>query len=226
MIGEANEGATEVLGGRGRAESSMDCREGHGGTIQKRGEAMSVLVQVHKRLFTVDEYHQMMQAGILSEDDRVELLNGEIMEMAPIGSRHAACVTRLATFFFRLQQRAIVWVQNPIRLGERLEPRPDLALLQPRADFYASAHPGPGDILLGVEVAETSVDYDQQVKLPLYARADIPEVWLVDLQRGRVEVYCGPSPQGYTVHRRVRRGQSLSPQSFPDLLLSVGNLVG
>ena len=187
---------------------------------------MSALAQVRKRLFTVDEYHQMARAGILLEDDRVELLDGEIVEMAPIGSRHAACVTRLATLFFRVQERGIVWVQNPIRLGERLEPQPDLALLKPRADFYAPAHPGPEDVLLVVEVAETSVDYDREAKLPLYARAGISEVWLVDLQGGSVEVYRRPSPRGYKVHRQIRRGQSLSPQSFPDLTLSADDIFG
>src|SRR5262245_37141744 len=115
-------------------------------------------VQVSRRLFTVDEYYQMAQAGILHEDDRVELIEGEIIETAAIGSRHAACVDRLNQLFSgRVAGRAIVRVQNPIRLSQRSEPQPDLALLRPRADFYATGHPGPQDVLLVVEVADTSV---------------------------------------------------------------------
>jgi len=117
--------------------------------------------------FTVEEYHRMGQAGILSEDDRVELIEGEIVEMAPVGSRHAACVKRLnALLSRRAGGRALVSVQDPIRLGEHSEPQPDLALLKPREDFYAAAHPGPEDVLLVIEVAETSLEYDREVKLP------------------------------------------------------------
>ncbi len=129
-----------------------------------------------KRLFTIEEYHKMAQAGILTEDDRAELIEGEIVEMAPIGSRHAACVARLTALLSRVQDRAILWVQNPIRLGEHSEPQPDVALLSLRPDFYAQAHPGPQDVLLLVEVAETSPGDDREVKLFLYARAAISEV--------------------------------------------------
>ena len=124
----------------------------------------------------------MAEAGLLAEDDRVEFVEGEIAEMAPIGSRPAACVDRLNRLFSqRVRERATGRVQNPIRFGEHSEPQPDLALLQPREDFYAAAHPGPGDTLLVVEVAETTADADRVIKLPLYARAGIAEVWLVGL---------------------------------------------
>ncbi len=168
----------------------------------------------------------MVQAGILREDDRVELLEGEILEMAPIGSRHAACVARLTALFARGQAKGIVWVQNPIHLSERSEPQPDLALLRPRPDFYAQAHPGPGDIFLVVEVAETSVEVDRDVKVPLYARAGIPEVWLVDLAGGCVQVFQEPTPQGYQEVRLVRRGDSLAPQVFPDCRLAAQDFLG
>ena len=184
-------------------------------------------LQLLRRAFTVDEYHRMVQAGILQEDDRVELLEGEILEMAPIGSRHAACVDRLNQLFSnRVRKRAIVRVQNPIGMGERSEPQPDLTLVRPRADFYSQSHPGPGDILLVVEVAETSVEVDRDLKIPLYARAGIAEVWLVDLSGESIEVFQSASPQGYQEVRRVRRGNRLAPRGLPDLDLAVHDLLG
>jgi Uma2 family endonuclease len=135
-------------------------------------------LQVSRRLFTVHEYDQMVQAGILHEDDRVELIEGEIIEMAAIGSRHAACVNRLVQLFvMHVAGQAIVHAQNPIRLSERTEPEPDLSLLKPRPDFYAAGHPGPQDVLLVIEVADSSIGFDREIKIPLYARAGIPEVW-------------------------------------------------
>ncbi len=169
----------------------------------------------------------MVQAGILGEDDRVELLEGEIVEMAPIGSRHASCVDRLTHLLVRqFAEKAIIRVQNPVRLGERSEPQPDLALLRPRPDFYAKAHPGPEDILLLVEVAETSVGVDREVKLPLFARAGIPEVWLVDLSGECIEVYRKPTPQGYQEVRQVRRGDRVAPQAFPDIGMAGEEILG
>ena len=184
-------------------------------------------LQLLRRAFTVEDYHRMVQAGILREDDRVELLEGEILEMAPIGSRHAACVDRLNQLFSdRVRKRAIVRVQNPIGMGERSEPQPDLTLVRPRPDFYSQSHPGPGDILLVVEVAETSVEVDRDLKVPLYARAGIPEVWLVDLSAECIEVFRTSSPQGYHDVRRVRRGDRLAPGALPDLDLAVHDLLG
>lgn len=184
-------------------------------------------LQLLRRSFTVDEFHRMVQAGILTEDDRVELLDGEIVQMTPIGSKHAACVNRLTRLFSgRVGDRAILSVQNPVRLSERSEPQPDFALLRPRPDFYASAHPGPEDVLLIVEVAETSVEVDRQVKAPLYARAGIPELWLIDLAGEGVEVYRRPTPKGYQDVRRLGRGQRLSPVMFPDLDLGSDDVLG
>lgn len=184
-------------------------------------------VELLRRAFTVEEYHRMTQAGILREDDRVELLDGEIVTRTPVGSRHAAGVNRLThALSGRVVGRAIVSVQNPVRLGERSEPQPDLALLRTRPDFYADAHPGPMDVLLVIEVAETSVDLDRKIKVPLYAQAAIAEVWLVDLAGGYVEVYRDPAGQAYRDVRRVGRGQHLSPDTFPDLRLAVEELLG
>lgn len=184
-------------------------------------------VQLLRRRFTVEEYHRMAEAGVFSEDDRVELIQGEIVMMTPIGSRHASCVGRLAHIFFSaVGQRAIVWVQNPVRLGLDSEPQPDLALLRPRPDFYAQAHPGPADVWLVVEVADTSADFDRTVKLPLYARAGIPTAWLVDLSTESVEVYTEPTPEGYRSVRRNQRGQAISLEAFPDISLAVDAVLG
>ncbi len=183
-------------------------------------------VQVQRRLFTVEEYHRMAEAGILSEDDRVELIEGELVAMSPIGSRHAATVARLTTLLFPVRGRGILWVQNPIRLGAYSEPQPDVALLRYRPDFYASAHPGPEDILLIVEVAETSADYDRSVKIPLYARHGIPEAWLVDLLEERIEIYRHPTPQGYRSLHIAHRGETVRPTALPDLELSVDEILG
>ncbi|MBI2917807.1 MAG: Uma2 family endonuclease [Chloroflexi bacterium] len=184
-------------------------------------------VSLVRRRFTVEEYYRMAQAGVLTEDDRVELLEGEIVEMVPIGSRHASVVYRLTHYLAqRLEQRAILGVQGPVRLGEHSEPQPDLALLRPRADFYADAHPGPEDIMLVVEVAETTSDYDRTVKVPLYTRAGILEVWLVDLTADQIEVYCDPSAEGYRERRVARRGEDVTPQALPGVSLSADEVLG
>ncbi|MGQ0568349.1 MAG: Uma2 family endonuclease [Armatimonadota bacterium] len=176
------------------------------------------------RRFTMDEYYRLAEAGILSEDDRVELVEGQIVEMTPIGSRHADCVNRLNMLLATsLGRRAIVSVQNPVGLGKRTEPQPDLALLRPRS--YATAHPGPGDVLLMIEVCDTSIRHDREVTLPLYARAGIPEVWLVDLQENVVEVHRQPSPQGYEHVQRRAGDQRLAPQALPDVSVLVGEIL-
>ena len=184
-------------------------------------------VRLQKRRFTVEEYYRMAETGILSEHDRVELIDGEIVEMPAIGSRHAACVDRLTRLFsLRVGETAIVRVQNPIRLGPYTEPQPDLALLRPRPDFYASAHPTAEDTLLVVEVADASIEYDRTVKMPLYARAGIVEAWVVDLAAGAVEVYRVPTPQGYRDVGRASRGDALSVRALAGVSLTVDEVVG
>jgi len=168
----------------------------------------------------------MAQIGILGESDRVELLAGELVEMSPIGSRHAACVKRLNRLFSqRLSQRALVSVQDPIHLSERSEPQPNLVLLKPRADFYAQAHPQPRDVLLIVEVADTSGDYDRQVKIPLYAEAGIIEIWLLDLIKEFVEVYRQPVAREYREIQQLQQQQFLSPLVFSDIRMTVSELL-
>ncbi len=183
-------------------------------------------IPLTRRRFTVDEYYRMAEVGIFSEDDRVELIEGEIVEMVPIGDRHAAHVDKLNWIFSRRAgDQAIVRVQNPLRLGTYSEPVPDLALLRPRADFYASGHPGSQDALLVVEVAETSVEYDRAVKIPLYARRGVPEVWLVDLRERVVEVYRDPAPEGYREVHIARGGDRLNSSALPDVALSADDIL-
>ena len=186
------------------------------------------MVAVQRRRFTADEYQCMARAGILDPDERVELLDGEIVQMAAMGSKHNACVDKVNVWpvaNLALTGRAQVRVQGSFRLSMFSEPEPDLVLLRPRADFYAEANPGPGDVLLVVEVSDTTLRKDRTVKLPLYAREGIPEVWIVDLNGERVLVYRGP--EGGVSRRRstVRRGGMLRLLAFPDLALPVADLL-
>jgi Uma2 family endonuclease len=184
-------------------------------------------VQTARRLFNTEEYHRMAAAGILCEDDRVELLQGEIVEMSPIGSRHVACVNRLTQRFSTLLgKRAIVSVQNPVLLGEFSEPEPDLALLRWRDDFYGEALPRAEDVLLLVEVAQSSVETDREVKMALYAQAGVVEVWLVDLEVEQVEVFRVPEGASYGEVQGFGRGQSVSAEAFPEAVLAVEEMIG
>ncbi|HUR24345.1 MAG TPA: Uma2 family endonuclease [Acidimicrobiales bacterium] len=161
--------------------------------------------------FTVEEYHRMGDTGLFGQDDRVELVEGEIIDMTPVGSRHAACVDRLTRLLVvRIGERAIVRVQNPVQMGDLSEPQPDIAVLAPRTDFYAGAHPGPADVLLVVEVADTSIGWDRGVKVPMYGRAGVAEAWVVDVNAEAVDVWTQPGPDGYAETRRVARGGDLT----------------
>ncbi len=182
---------------------------------------------ITKRRFSVKEYYLMAEAGILSPRDRVELIDGEIVQMAPIGSYHAACVDTLSNLFKEmLGRRVIVRVQNPVRLGERSEPEPDIALLRPRADAYRDAHPGPDDVMLIVEVSHSTVEYDRDVKTPLYAEAGIPELWLVNLDEDYIDGLSDPVGAGYRAVRRYVRGERIVPALLPDALLDVSEILG
>lgn len=179
-----------------------------------------------RRRFSVGEYYAMAEAGILTENDRVELLDGEIVVMAPIGNRHQSSVDGHGEMFtLRLQGRANVRIQGPVRLDDDNEPEPDVTLLRRRDDYYATGHPGPDDVLLLIEVADTTLDFDRKVKLPLYARAGIPEVWIVNLQDRRVEVYTEPDGVGYGSVRHYGPGESVAPLHFPDIALEVERII-
>jgi Uma2 family endonuclease len=177
-------------------------------------------------LFTVDDYYRMAESGILREGDRVELIDGEIIDMAPIGSEHAGHVTRFTRRFTRLfDDRATVNVQNPIHLGERSEPEPDIALLHPRDDDYVNALPTAADVFLLIEVAESSLAYDRQTKAPMYARAGIPELWIVNLIDHVIEVYRDPADGQYQRVEIMRRGDQLQPLAFPDVSVAVSDVL-
>lgn len=185
--------------------------------------------EVQRHRFDVAEYHRMAETGILSEGDRVELVDGEVVEMSPIGSAHQAVVDRLNRLLTSFAgQDYIVRPQGPVRLDEHNEPQPDLALLRFREDFYERKHPGPGDALLLIEISESSLAYDRSVKLPLYAGSGIPEVWVVDLAAGEAEAHSGSrsSTGGYGTRRRYGRGEEIVSETVPGLELAVSGILG
>jgi Uma2 family endonuclease len=183
-------------------------------------------VHAPKHAFTVEEYHRMAEAGIFTEDDRVELVEGEVLEMAAIGRRHAGIVNRLTRIFSRgLGDRAVITVQNPVELGDRSEPEPDLSIARPRSDFYGESHPTPAEIFLLVEVTDTSHQYDQH-KIAVSAHHGVPETWQVNVEENSVTVFREPSAEGYRAVTRVSPGESLSPKPFPDLVITVSDIIG
>jgi Uma2 family endonuclease len=183
---------------------------------------MAVEVEVPRRLFTVEEYHRMAEAGIFHPDERVELIEGEIVQMSPISPRHAGCVINVNRLFVvRLGERAVVSPQNPVVIQPRSEPQPDLLLLRPRAVSYSREHPAPEDVLLAVEVADTTARYDRLVKSRLYARAGIPEFWLLLAMDGTVEVYRTPGADGYAGLTSHGPGQTVAPLPFPEIDFTV-----
>ena len=188
---------------------------------------MSALVAfpLQRHRLTVEEYYRMAESGIFREDDRVELIEGEIIDMAPIGPVHTSATNRLNAIFSRCAgNQAIVSIQNPIRLNPNNEPQPDLALLCYRADYYREAHPGPADVLLLVEVADSSLRYDVDVKLPLYARHGIPEVWIVDLEHRRLEVYRRPDGEVYLEKHCPEPGEAVIPAGLAECAVDVAGL--
>jgi Uma2 family endonuclease len=177
--------------------------------------------------FTVADYSRMAEAGILDEDDRVELLGGQVVDMSPIGPPHASTVDALGEAFAPLvvARRVTVRTQNPLALGEYDEPEPAVAVVRPRADRYATGHPGAADVLLLVEVAETSLARDQWAKAALYAAAGIREVWVVNLPDRVLEVCRAPGPAGYRDRQPHERGARVAPLAFPELQLAVADLL-
>ena len=183
-------------------------------------------VEVSRRLFTVHEYHRLVHAGILCEDDRVELIRGEVLEMSPIGPRHSAAVLRATNKLTRLVgDHAIVGVQGSIRLDEYNEPQPDICLLRPKDDFYASGHAGPSDIFLIVEMADSSLEYDQSVKMQLYAETVIPEYWIADIRNDCLIAYSDPAQSTYRTVRTLARGSMLAPALLPECAIPVDVLL-
>jgi Uma2 family endonuclease len=198
--------------------------------VAKRAErrtAAKPAARLERRRFSVDEYDRLIEAGILQEDEHVELLGGEIVCMAPIGIPHANVVSFLLNWFARRLPEAFhVRVQDPIRVPPNAEPEPDLVIVRGPIGTYFRAHPGPADVLLVIEVADTSLAHDRDVKGPLYAAAGIPDYWLLDLTGEQILVQREPKRGRYTRVEAVRRGGTLAPLAFPDLVLPLDELLG
>jgi Uma2 family endonuclease len=185
---------------------------------------MSVVYK--RKLFTVDDYHKMINAGILKEDDRVELINGEIIAMPPIGPNHASCVDRVnSQLYLKLGHSIIVRVQSPILLDDYSEPEPDITILKHRSDFYKNSHPKPEDILLIIEIGDSTIEYDRTIKIPGYAKSNVMETWLFDINKDRIELHRRPYNGIYQETRIAQRGQQFSCLSFPETLFSVDELL-
>jgi Uma2 family endonuclease len=180
-----------------------------------------------KRLFTVDEYYRMAEVGILSSETHTELINGEIIEMSPMGARHAAAVSRVNDRLVRVfSGKALLRPQLPLRLDQYNEPQPAITLLRPRPDYYESRHPGHADALLVFEISDSSLDYDRDVKKAVYASARIPEFWILDLKDSLLLVFRDPARGDYKTFLHFRRGDAVSPLSFPGMFIAVSDLLG
>ena len=178
-----------------------------------------------RRRFTVAEYYAMAEAGIFSLEERVELLDGDVILMAAVLDWHAYMVDWLTeTFILSLQGRAQVRIQNPTRLNDYSEPEPDVMLLRRREDFYRSGHPAPNDVLLLIEVSDSSLSFDRDEKLPRYAAAGIPETWIVNRPDRRIEAYANPANGEYATVRYYSAGETIAPQAFPDVILEVAGI--
>ena len=181
--------------------------------------------EITRRRFTVHEYHKMAEAGILHEDDRIELLDGELVEMAAIGTRHFNCVNRLTRLLVTsVGEDIVVSIQNPVRLNEYSEPQPDVALI--RARDYDESLPTPEDVLLLIEVSDTTLAYDRGTKLSRYAQAGIPELWIVNLPGERIEHHTGPSGDLYGHVHLLRRGETVESAALPGLSTRMGDVLG
>jgi Uma2 family endonuclease len=188
-------------------------------------EEVLVRAGTEKKLFTIDELDRMEAAGLF-EEERVELVHGEIFLM-PKGSRHQSRVDRLTDLVTRLvRSRAIVRVQGPLFIDKYNLPEPDLMLLERRADFYERSHPTPEDVLLLVEVSDSSIEHDRDLKVMLYAIAGVREYWIEDIHAGELLVYRDPANDGYKTSLAFQRGQSIRPLEFPDIDVSVDSILG
>jgi Uma2 family endonuclease len=177
--------------------------------------------------FTVEMYHKLGELGIFDEDDRVELLDGQIVEMSPIGDAHAACVFRLTNLLARRTGGDVgVSTQNPVVLDPRWEPQPDIAIVRRPAGFGGAWRPSAQDVVLVIEVADSSLERDREVKIPHYARTGIPEAWLIDVEGDVITRYRAPGPDGYDEIAAVTRGMLLRPVSLPELAISADEILG
>jgi len=185
----------------------------------------SSAVNVRHKL-SVSDYYRMGDAGILQEDSRVELIEGELIDMSPIGSHHAGIVTLMLHLLNKeINDQAIVSVQNPVRLSDWSEPQPDMMLLKPRSDYYYDSHPEPSDVLVLIEVADSSIDYDRKTKLPLYGQSGIQEFWIIDLNAQRLECYRQPNETGYSQCETLDKTGKISPAALPAVILDLSRIL-
>jgi len=188
---------------------------------------MSTLMESWPRRhrITVDEYHRMAEVGLLAPDARVELIEGEIIDMSPLGTRHMSVVDRLSRLFvFAAGEGAIVRVGGSVRLGRMSEPQPDLLILKPRADFYSDEFATGNETFLAIEVSDTSLRYDREIKVPLFARHGVPEAWIVDLQHEQLLVFAEPGDGAYRQHRVVERPGRMMLAAMPALAVDLSEL--
>jgi Uma2 family endonuclease len=184
-------------------------------------------MEIAKKLFTVEDYYRMAEVGILGPEDRVELIDGEILQMSPLGNKHIACSNRATMLFTEAFGRAvIVSVQNPLRLDTYNEPQPDIIILKPHPDFYESKRVSSEDALLVVEISDTSLVFDLKTKLAHYASSRVQEYWIEDLQHNLLLVFRGPAGSNYKESLTFRRGDRVSLLAFPDTTLKVEDLLG
>jgi len=188
---------------------------------------MSAVFIPRRYKLSVEDYHRLGEAGILTEDSRVELIEGELIEMAPIGGPHMTVVNRLNKLLvLAVGDRGVVSVQNPVRLSPYSEPQPDFTVLRVRADDAAAAVPGPEDVLLLIEVADTTLAYDRDTKLGLYAKSGILESWIVNLSSQCIEVYREPTGDGYSKRIDVQRQDSVAPLALPTIRIAAAEVFG
>jgi Uma2 family endonuclease len=203
-----------------------DIEPGSGWQRPRRGGRISVMSATsHRHPISVAEYLRMGAAGVFSPDMRLELIEGQIIEMAPIGSPHAAVVSLLTALFIRaVGERAVVWAQNPLIVGDRSMPQPDLALLKPRSDNYFGAHPTAADVLLVVEVSDTTLRFDLDTKVPLYARAGAAETWVVDIERRALIAFRDNDGTRYGATFIVSRNDRVSVAALDGVTVEVASL--
>ncbi len=186
-----------------------------------------MVTHAERKQFTLDEYHRLAEAGILTEDDNVELINGQIVQTAAMGKRHAGCVAYLDELLHTAApSQAMVRVQLPVAIPKYDEPEPDVVMIRRRDDYYRGGHPIPDDVLLLIEVANTSLAFERDIKFPIYAKALIPEAWLIDLTGEVIERHTDPSPGGYRLVTRAWRGESIESLALPGLALRADEVLG
>jgi Uma2 family endonuclease len=224
-LGTAQRSEDRLGGARGAR--LLGVRDAHGGynpLTMERGLSTAMHEWPRRHRISVEHFYRMAEAGLFAADERVELIQGEIIDMAPIGTRHASCAEQLATALVTsLGARGIVRSQLPVRLGPDSEPQPDLAVVAPRPDRYRANHPGAADVLLLIEISKATLRFDLEVKVPLYARHAIRELWILDLNKNEVHVHEAPRDGAYAMTTTERFGRR-QLAAFPDVTLDLASL--